>query len=158
MKAVVVAAFVSALAAPAAAADPTAPELPTGRLQGISMGRGGGWFLVLDQSKKIGETADLWSLLVMDPPYPSNGREVVYSLAHQRIDCPARTVTELGVYGYDAEGEVVVTLPESPTEPIEPRSAHEFMARVLCDGERPPTPTVTGYAQARRTVQAINAR
>ncbi|NEX93379.1 surface-adhesin E family protein [Caulobacter sp. 17J65-9] len=159
MKALAALAVASVFAAQPAVAEPQAPPLPSGRLQGISMGNGGGWFLVLDQSKKAGETADVWTLLVLDPPSSIDGRDVVYSLTHLNIACQARTTTELGTYAYDEGGGVVVILPQNPAAPIKPRSAFEFMARVVCDGEQPPTPNfVAGPAQALQAIRTINRR
>jgi hypothetical protein len=82
------------------------------------------------------------------------------SVTHLNLDCAKRDIfVQLGSDGFNAAGQRVVWLPGSPPEPLEPGSMQEFVVRMMCDGEKPPTPTpVIGHEAALQVTKQIFAR
>jgi hypothetical protein len=128
----------------------------------------GASFLDLERTSKSGSKVDAWIFQVPAEPYsldgsPSGGdpsQRVAQILTHLSLDCAKRdTFAELGEDGFNAVGERVVWLPASPPEPLQPSSMQEFVVRMMCDGEKPPTPTpVIGHKAAVQVTQQIFAR
>jgi hypothetical protein len=113
------------------------------------MGADSAHFLDLDRVSKTGSKADIWVLVISDPPYPIGDRLEVADVEHEAIDCVKRTYTDLGSKAFDEAGEMVVWLPAARPERIKPGNAYEFIARVVCDGLQPPSGyVVRGHAAA----------
>ncbi|MBI1405425.1 MAG: hypothetical protein GC145_04800 [Caulobacter sp.] len=110
--------------------------LPEGRLQLVSGRAGAAFFISLGQVRREGDVVDYWTYAVYAPGHPLNAGLLVQDITHLRLDCQARTTRVLGVAGFDEAGRVLATVPARAyeEEPIEAESAHDFQARVLCDG------------------------
>ncbi|HYE47174.1 MAG TPA: surface-adhesin E family protein [Caulobacter sp.] len=163
-------ALLPALAATAVAAQPPAlpippaphfetgqgVSLPTGRLQLVSGTRGAAYFIDLDRTARSGDVVTYWTYGVYVPGHSFNGKLAVQEVAVMIIDCGDRTVRTLGVSAFDESGAFVIGLPADPApEPIKPRSAHEFQAKVLCDGiQLPPQNIFKGHAAGLAAARA----
>lgn len=131
-------------------------SLPNGRLQLVSGSQGGAFFIDLDRVERKGDTVTFWTYGAYVPGNRIGNDVVVQDTALQVIDCAKRTIHTQGVSGFNEAGRFVVGLPASEVEPIEARSAHDFQARVLCDGAvLPPTNTLQGHAAALAVARAM---
>lgn len=145
---------------------PTPPvyQLPTGRLMLFSGNAHGASFLDLERTSKTGSKVDAWIFQVLAEPYNLSGNDpnqrVAQIVFHLALDCAKRdTFAELGQDGFNAAGQRVVWLPASPPESLEPSSMQEFVVRMMCDGEKPPTPTpVIGHEAAVQVTRQIFAQ
>ena len=131
-------------------------SLPTGRLQLVSGTAEAAFFIDLDRVERTGDVVTYWTYAAYVPGTQIGKRVVVQDTALQVIDCARRTIHTLGVSSYDEGGRFVVGLPADEVEPIAARSAHDFQARVLCDGAvLPPTNTLQGHAAALAVARAM---
>lgn len=145
---------------------PTPPvyPLPNGRLMLFSGNSRGASFLDLERTSKSGSKVDAWIFQVPAEPFGLPGgdpnQRSVQTLRHLTLDCAKRgTFQELGADSFNAAGQRVVWLPASPPEALEPGSMQEFVVRVMCDGEKPPTPTpVIGHEAAVQVARQIFTR
>lgn len=149
------AAMAALLAVPAVAGE--AVTLPEGPLQLVAGGRDSAAFIVLDQTSKTENLADVWIYQALDPPLVfSADRVEVQMLRHWTIDCAAHSFAELASFGFDEKGQILVTLPAGPSETIGEGSAEDHVAAVLCDGHPVPVSnTVQGHAAALKAARAI---
>jgi hypothetical protein len=135
----------------------TSPPLPDGPLLPVARDDKGETFLVVDRTGKAGDVADFWTFEAFDPPVEiSPGVTAVQGLAHHQVDCLARTDQTVASAGYDEAGTPVVALAASEASPINPGSAYQMIADVVCRGDvLPPTGRLPGHAaalaQARQT-------
>lgn len=134
-------------------------SLPNGRLQLVSGSRGAAFFIDLDRVERDGDTVTFWTYGAYVPGNPIGKDVVVQDTALQVINCARRTIQTLGVSAFDESGKFVVGLPADEVEPIKANSAHDFQARVLCDGAvLPPTNTLQGHAAALAVARAMLGR
>ena len=131
-------------------------SLPTGRLQLVSGNATGAFFIDLDRVERKGDVVTYWTYGAYVPGNPIGDDVVVQDTALQVIDCAERTIHTLGVSAFNEQGKFVVGLPADEVEPIEANSAHDFQARVLCDGAvLPPSNTLLGHAAALAVARAM---
>lgn len=131
-------------------------SLPDGRLQLVSGSKGGAFFIDLDRVERDGDTVTFWTYGAYVPGNRIGKDLVVQDTALQVINCAERTIHTLGVSAFDEQGKFVVGLPADEVEPIKTNSAHDFQARVLCDGAvLPPTNTLQGHAAALAVARAM---
>lgn len=160
--AVMLGAWMGSAHAQAPAPPPLTPP-PEGRLQLVSGNDVAATFLDLERIERRGAHVEFWILQIPAQPYAltSNALRadwVVQTVQRGSIDCGARLHTHLSLESFNAAGERVVWLPRFPAEPIEARSAHDFVAGVLCDGvELPASNIVIGHAVAREITRQIFA-
>lgn len=143
------------LDAPAAVRRMTLPE---GRLVMVSGDQRGVQFLILDQSSRTGNLADVWLFQVIEPAARIGERQVSQTVSRQTLDCAKRTHATVAVAGFDAVGELTAWLPATPAQPIAPLSAQDFSARMVCDGARPGANAeagIIGHAAAVKRARAL---
>jgi len=119
----------------APAVIPGAPALPEGPLLSVARGDTSATFLVVDGAAKAGDTADFRILEVFYPPIViADGKLVVESLSHQRVDCTQRTDTRLSSVGYNAAGGAIVGLGAAASQPLAAATPDAMIAGALCQG------------------------
>lgn len=129
----------------------------------FSGNRVGASFLDLERTSKSGSKVDVWIFQVLAEPSGVPGSEpserTAQIVMHMALDCARRTTfTDLGSDGFNTSDQRVVWLPASPPQPLERSSLQDFVARMMCDGEKPPTPTpVIGHKAAIQVTRQIFA-
>jgi len=124
----------------------------------------GASFLDLERTSTSGSKVDAWIFQVPAEPYslPDDppDQKVAQLVIHLGLDCAKRdTFSDLGSDGFTDAGKRVVWLPSFPPQVLEKSSMQDFVARMVCDGEKPPTPQpVIGHAAAVQVTRQIFAR
>jgi hypothetical protein len=107
--------------------------LPEGRMILIGANPAMALFLALDEVHRQGRTIEATVLTFYDPAVTADGKTVGATAADVRFDCEAKTVTELGLSGYDAKDAEVLTTPSGRAAPITSSDYYDVGAG-LCGG------------------------
>jgi len=146
-----------AVAYPCLAEAPVHEHLPVGPLHFIGANPQVAQFFVDEVPKKTGDVVETWIFYVQNPGVVVRGRPVMQMLQKKRIDCAAKTSTDLYTAAWDGAGRRVTEASAAPATPIASGSSLERVSNIACGTTEPPemTRVIGNRAAFRLGLQAI---
>lgn len=122
--------------------------LPTGKLQPYAAGPGGVSFMDLSRSSFTKAGGVVITYEVQSPPVPTGYGSSAHLVRSERVDCPQRTVQQLGAMAYSSGGDVVMWLDKLAPKVSPGKGRAEEVIGLVCGGTHQSSVRILGYRAA----------